>query len=96
MRTRDSSSCHALDKTVTNLGVIFGIPGVEGDGLKVKPAVEIHGSNNVLESGHDTLNSGDMLLFKSKGNRCRWNLRRGRRGGTSSRVWSDGDRGYRG
>jgi hypothetical protein len=73
MRTIDSSSCHAFDKSVTNLGIIFGIPGVEGDGLKVKPAVKIHGSNNVLESGYDTLNSGDMLLFKSKGNRRRWN-----------------------
>jgi hypothetical protein len=76
MQTIDSSSCHVLDKSVTNLGVIFGIPGVEGHGLKVKPVVKVHGSNDVLESGNDTLNSGDVLLFKSKGNRRRWNLRR--------------------
>ena len=93
MRTIDSSSCHALDKVSTNLGVIFGIPGVEGDGLKVEPAVKVHGGNDVLEGGNDTLNSSDVLLFKSKGNRSRWNLRRGRRGGTSGRVWGDGDRG---
>ena len=43
---------------------------MEGDGLKVKPAVEIHGGNDVLKGGNDTntLNSSDMLLFKSKGN----------------------------
>lgn len=42
---------------------------MEGDGLKVKPAVKIHGGNNVLESGNDALNGSDMLLLKSKGNR---------------------------
>ena len=29
-------------------GIICSIPGVEGNGLKVKPADEIHGGNNVL------------------------------------------------
>jgi hypothetical protein len=52
------------------LGVIFGIPGgnpgVEVDGPKVKPAVKVHGSNDVSESGNDTLNSGDVLLFKRR------------------------------
>ena len=40
------------------LGIIlFGIPGVEGDGLKVKPAmaVKVHGSNDALESGNDVM-----------------------------------------
>jgi hypothetical protein len=58
-----------LDKSGTNLGIIFGIPGVEGDGLKVKPAVKIHGGDNVLESGNNSLYSSNMLLLKSKGNR---------------------------
>jgi hypothetical protein len=63
------------------LGVIFGIPGVGGDGLKVKSTVKVHGGDDVLESTNDTLNSGDVLLFKSKGNlnRRRWKLRRGGR-----------------
>jgi len=74
MRTIDSSSCQALDKSGTNLGIIFSIPGVEGDGLKVEPAVKIHGGNDVLEGGNDALNSSNVLLFKSKGNRRRWNL----------------------
>ena len=42
---------------------------MESDGLKVKPAVKIHGGNDVLESGDDALNSSDVLLLKSKGNR---------------------------
>ena len=70
MQTIDSSSRYALDKSGTNLGIIFGIPGMEGDGLKVQP-VKAHGGNNVLESGNDALNSSDMFLFKSKGNRSR-------------------------
>jgi hypothetical protein len=69
---------------------------VEGDGLKVKPAVKVHGDDDVLESRTDTLNSSDVLLFKSKRNRRRWNLGRGGRGRTSGRVWGDGDRGCRG
>ena len=39
-----------------NCGIILG---VEGNGLKVKPAVKVHGGNDVLESGNDTLNSSD-------------------------------------
>lgn len=66
---------------------------MEGDGLKVEPAVKVHGSNDILESGNDTLHGSDVLLFQSKGNGRRWNLRRGRGGRTSGRVWSDGDRG---
>ena len=58
-----------LDKSGANLGIIFGIPGVEGDGLKVKPAVKIHSGDDVLESENDALNSSNMLLLKSKGNR---------------------------
>ena len=60
----------ALDKSGTNLGIILGrIPGMEGYRLKVKPAVKIHRGNNVLESGNNALNSRNVLLFKSKGNR---------------------------
>ena len=40
---------------------------VEGNGLKVKPPVKVHGGDDVLESGNDTLNSSAVLLFKSKG-----------------------------
>ena len=36
-----------------------------GDSLKVKPAVKVHGDNNVLKSKTNTLNSGDVLLFKT-------------------------------
>jgi len=39
------------------------------EGLKVKPAVKVHGGNDVfkLESGNDALNSSDVLLFRVRG-----------------------------
>jgi hypothetical protein len=37
---------------------------MKGDGLKVEPAVKIHGGNDVLESGNDALNSSNVLLLK--------------------------------
>ena len=83
----------ALDKSGTNLGIILGIPGVESYNLKVKPAVKIHLGNNVLGSGNNALNSYDVLLFKSEGNRLRRSICRGRRGRTSGHVWDDGHRG---
>ena len=52
-----------------NLGIILGIPGMEGYHLKVKPADKIHHGNNVLESGNNVPNSHNVLPFKSKGNR---------------------------
>jgi hypothetical protein len=44
---------------------------LHGDGLEVKPAVEIHGGDDVSESGNNTFtgNSSDVLLFKGKGSR---------------------------
>ena len=41
-----------------NYGIIQ-VLGVEGNGLKVKPAVKLHGGNDVLESGNVTLNTSD-------------------------------------
>jgi hypothetical protein len=42
---------------------------LHGDGLKVKPAVEIHGGDDVSESGNDTPtgNGCDELLVRGLG-----------------------------
>jgi hypothetical protein len=56
---------------------------------KVEPAVEIHGGVDVLESGNDTLDSSDVLLFRGRG---RLNLCHERRGGTSGCAWGGGHR----
>ena len=53
----------------TNLGVIFRIPSVQGDGLQVESTVQIHSSHNVLEGWNDALYGGDVLLLKSQGGR---------------------------
>jgi hypothetical protein len=72
--------------------LVFGIPGVEGNGLKVDPAVKVHGGNDVLEGGNDTINSSDVL------SRVRGTGVDGIcvMGGSSSRVWNVSDRGSRG
>jgi hypothetical protein len=66
---------------------------MEADSFKIEPAVYIHGGNNVLEGGNDSLCSSDLLLLKSKGNRRQWNLGRGRGRRTCSRFLGDGQRG---
>lgn len=48
----------SIRKSGTNLGIIFGIPGMKRNGLKVKRAVKIHGGesgDSVLESGNDVM-----------------------------------------
>jgi hypothetical protein len=40
---------------------------LHGNGLKVKPAVEIHGGDDVSESGNDTPNGCDELLVRGLG-----------------------------
>ena len=50
----------------TNLRVVLGIPGVERDRLKVQPAVEVDGRDDVLEGGDDALDGGDVLLLEGE------------------------------
>jgi hypothetical protein len=39
---------------------------VESDGFEVEATIEVDSRDNVLEGGHDTLNSGNVLLFEGK------------------------------
>jgi hypothetical protein len=44
---------------------------VAGGGLEVEAAVEVDYVDNVLKSGDDALNGGDVLLLEGEGNKCR-------------------------
>lgn len=80
MRTNNNSStCRVLDdSTCTNLGIVLGIPCVEGNRLEVETTVKIDGGDNVLQSWNNALDSGDVLLLESQS--C-WGGRDLRRGG---------------
>ena len=49
-----------------NLGIVLGVPSVQCNRLEVKAAVKIDCCHNVLKGGHDTLNSGDVLLLEGE------------------------------
>ena len=68
----------------TNLGVVFRIPGVQRDGLQVKPTIQVDSGNDILKGGDDTLYGGDMLLFE--GQRSRGSGDNGLGGGSSDGV----------
>lgn len=38
------------------LGVVFGVSGVQSNGLEIEAAVQVHGRDNVLKGGNDTCN----------------------------------------
>lgn len=50
--------------------------------LQIQSAIQVHGRDNVLERGDDTLDGGDVLLLERERRRRRRDSR-GRRGGTS-------------
>ena len=45
---------------------------MKSDGLEIEATVEVDSRYDVLQGRHDALDSGDMLLFKSKRRGCRW------------------------
>lgn len=53
----------------TNLGVIFCIPCVQRNCLKVETAIEIDSRNNILQSWDNAFDSSDMLLLQGKRSR---------------------------
>jgi len=47
----------------TNLGIIFGIPGMESDSFEVQPTIQIDCGDDVLKGRNNALYCGDVLLL---------------------------------
>ena len=72
----------------TNLWVVFCIVCMQCNSFEVQTTVQVHGGNNVMKSGDDPFNHGDVLLLESKGSRSGWNQWASSGRGNTTLRWS--------